>query len=50
MEIEAFFLYQLVLHFQFERTEKTQVPIELTKGLVGLGAEKGIHLRLKIRV
>uniref|UniRef100_A0A8D8BAU1 Probable cytochrome P450 9f2 n=1 Tax=Culex pipiens TaxID=7175 RepID=A0A8D8BAU1_CULPI len=48
MEIKAI-MYQLMLNFSFERTEKTQVPIQLTKGFVGLASEKGVHLRLKLR-
>ncbi|XP_055624245.1 probable cytochrome P450 9f2 [Toxorhynchites rutilus septentrionalis] len=42
-------MYQLLLHFSLERTEQTQVPIQLLKGLLGLASEKGVHLRLKLR-
>lgn len=48
MEIKAI-MYQLLLNFSFERNEKTQIPLKLTKGFVGLGAENGMHLRLKLR-
>ncbi|XP_055625800.1 probable cytochrome P450 9f2 [Toxorhynchites rutilus septentrionalis] len=42
-------MYQLLLHFSLERTEQTQVPLQLLKGLLGLGTEKGAHLRLRLR-
>ncbi|XP_058831123.1 probable cytochrome P450 9f2 [Topomyia yanbarensis] len=48
MELKAI-TYQLLLHFTFERTEQTQVPITLTKGFTALSTEKGVHLRLKLR-
>ncbi|XP_055529180.1 probable cytochrome P450 9f2 [Wyeomyia smithii] len=48
MEMKAI-IYQLLLHFSFERTEQTQVPIQFQKGFGPLSAEKGVHLRLKLR-
>ncbi|XP_001870709.2 probable cytochrome P450 9f2 [Culex quinquefasciatus] len=49
MEIKAI-VYQLLLSFSFERTEQTEVPIQLAKGFVNLASENGVHLRLKLRV
>ncbi|XP_053683472.1 probable cytochrome P450 9f2 [Sabethes cyaneus] len=48
MEMKAI-IYQLLLNFSFERTEQTQVPIKFMKGFGALGAENGVHLRLKLR-
>ncbi|XP_055589823.1 probable cytochrome P450 9f2 [Uranotaenia lowii] len=48
MEIKAI-MYALLLSFRIERNEKTQVPVQLTKGFVGLGVQDGMHLRFKSR-
>lgn len=48
MEIKAI-MYALLLNFSIERNEKTQVPLKLAKGFVGLQVENGLHLRFKKR-
>ncbi|XP_055619254.1 probable cytochrome P450 9f2 [Toxorhynchites rutilus septentrionalis] len=48
MEMKAI-LYHLLLNFCIERSEQTQVPLKLLKGMMSLGTERGIHLRLKLR-
>ncbi|XP_065080392.1 uncharacterized protein LOC135703195 [Ochlerotatus camptorhynchus] len=49
MEMKAV-VYALLLNFCLERTEKTPVPLKLAKGFTALGAAKGLHLRLRLRL
>jgi cytochrome P450 family 9 len=42
-------IYYMILNFHFEITAKTQMPLKITKGMAGFGAENGIHLRLRPR-
>jgi cytochrome P450 family 9 len=48
MEVKAV-LYNLLLNFSFEVSEKTQFPLVLAKEMTGLAAENGIHLELRPR-
>uniref|UniRef100_A0A182Q8G5 Cytochrome P450 n=1 Tax=Anopheles farauti TaxID=69004 RepID=A0A182Q8G5_9DIPT len=45
METKAI-VYHLILNFEFHRSARTQVPMQLAKGFTGMKAEKGIHVRL----
>ncbi|XP_062556519.1 probable cytochrome P450 9f2 [Armigeres subalbatus] len=48
MEVKAFMYY--ILHkFSFVSGPKTEIPLQLRKGLTHLGAENGVHLVLKLR-
>ena len=40
-------LYQMLLNFNFEVTEKTQIPFKFRKSMINVGAEKGFWLQLK---
>ncbi|XP_037037112.1 probable cytochrome P450 9f2 [Bradysia coprophila] len=42
-------IYHLLLHFKFEPNEKSQIPLKLKSGPVGLTTENGIHVALKRR-
>lgn len=42
-------LYHLLLNFSFEATEKTQIPLKLSKSMIAMNSEKGIWLELKPR-
>ncbi|XP_058056469.1 probable cytochrome P450 9f2 [Anopheles bellator] len=48
MEVKAI-VYQLLLSFRFERTDRTPVPMRLAKGFTTLKAESGVYLRLVAR-
>ncbi|XP_058462575.1 cytochrome P450 9e2-like [Malaya genurostris] len=48
MEVKAI-MYHMLLHFSFERTEKTQVPLQLAKGYIGLHSKAGLFVELKPR-
>ncbi|XP_049294624.1 probable cytochrome P450 9f2 isoform X2 [Anopheles funestus] len=48
MEVKAI-VYHLLLHYEFQRCDRTQVPIQLAKGFTPLQAEKGVYLKLKPR-
>ncbi|XP_055679441.1 probable cytochrome P450 9f2 [Lutzomyia longipalpis] len=48
MNLKAIVFY-IVLNFHLEATEKTQIPIQLAKNLLGLQPEKGIHILFRPR-
>ncbi|XP_052862554.1 probable cytochrome P450 9f2 isoform X2 [Anopheles cruzii] len=48
MEVKAI-VYQLLLSFRFERTDRTPVPMRLAKGFTTLKAESGVYLKLVAR-
>ncbi|XP_062552199.1 cytochrome P450 9e2-like [Armigeres subalbatus] len=48
MEIKAL-MYALLLDFSIEKNDKTQIPLNISKGFIGLKIENGLHLRLKLR-
>lgn len=48
METKAV-IYHLLLNFKFEPNEKSQIPIQLKKGPLGMSTEKGIHVAMKVR-
>uniref|UniRef100_A0A182S4Z3 Cytochrome P450 n=1 Tax=Anopheles funestus TaxID=62324 RepID=A0A182S4Z3_ANOFN len=48
MEVKAI-IYQLLKEFTFERTPRTEVPVQLQKGFVALGSENGIYVNFKPR-
>ncbi|XP_055619248.1 probable cytochrome P450 9f2 [Toxorhynchites rutilus septentrionalis] len=48
MEVKSI-LYYLLKDFSLERTEKTQIPLQLQKNMFVLQAEKGVWLELKPR-
>uniref|UniRef100_A0A182MV04 Uncharacterized protein n=1 Tax=Anopheles culicifacies TaxID=139723 RepID=A0A182MV04_9DIPT len=48
MEVKAI-VYHLLLYYEFQCCDRTQVPIQLAKGLNPLKAEKGIFLKLMPR-
>ncbi|XP_055589828.1 cytochrome P450 9e2-like [Uranotaenia lowii] len=45
VEMKAIVFY-LVAEFSFERTQNTQVPVRFSKEMMGVGAERGIRLKL----
>nr|XP_049464510.1 probable cytochrome P450 9f2 [Anopheles coluzzii] len=48
MEVKAI-VYHLLLHYEFKRTDRTPVPVQLAKGFTPLRSEKGIYLQLSPR-
>ncbi|XP_049294625.1 probable cytochrome P450 9f2 isoform X3 [Anopheles funestus] len=48
MEIKTI-VYHLLLNYEFNRSERTTVPIKLAKGLTPLKPEKGIYVQLNPR-
>lgn len=48
MELKAA-VYHLVLQFEFETCEQTQIPLQLARIPGGFQSERGIHLTLKRR-
>ncbi|XP_058829926.1 cytochrome P450 9e2-like [Topomyia yanbarensis] len=48
MEVKAIVFYML-MKFSFERTEKTQVPLKLAKGYLGVHSRNGVFVEFKLR-
>lgn len=48
MEMKAI-LYNLLLNFSFEPTEKTEIPLKLKRSAFILAALNGVHLELRPR-
>lgn len=48
MEVKALFFY-LILNFNIQPYEKTQIPLEIAKSVLNWSFENGIHLELKPR-
>jgi len=48
MEAKAVIFY-LLLNFSFERNDKTQIPLKLSKSAFSLTAENGVNVTLKLR-
>ncbi|XP_058820113.1 cytochrome P450 9e2-like [Topomyia yanbarensis] len=48
MEIKAI-IYYLLLHFTFERNDRTQVPLKLRKGFTIVASESEVYVELKKR-
>ncbi|XP_055589835.1 cytochrome P450 9e2-like [Uranotaenia lowii] len=48
MELKTI-IYKLVQNYRIERYERTQVPIQLVKGLTGIVTENGMYLRFRKR-
>lgn len=48
MEVKALFFY-LLLNFNIQPYEKTQIPIKIAKVALNLNAENGIDLEFKAR-
>lgn len=49
MELKAISFY-LLLNFDLQPYEKTQIPVKLAKAAANFATEKGIHLELRQRV
>uniref|UniRef100_A0A182PZA4 Uncharacterized protein n=1 Tax=Anopheles epiroticus TaxID=199890 RepID=A0A182PZA4_9DIPT len=49
MEVKAI-IYHLLLHYEFKRSNRTPVPVQLAKGFTPLRAINGIYLRLDPRM
>ncbi|XP_053690938.1 probable cytochrome P450 9f2 [Sabethes cyaneus] len=48
MEVKTI-IYHMLLKFPFQRSENTQIPLSLKKGLVHLAMEKGMFMQLQTR-
>ncbi|XP_062558845.1 probable cytochrome P450 9f2 [Armigeres subalbatus] len=48
MELKAV-MYHMLRRFSFHRSEKTQIPLKLRKGMNNVGTEEGIHVELRLR-
>ncbi|XP_053688973.1 probable cytochrome P450 9f2 [Sabethes cyaneus] len=48
MEVKAI-IYYMLRHFSFVRTEKTQVPLKLATGFLGLHSKDGVFVEFKLR-
>ncbi|XP_058837423.1 cytochrome P450 9e2-like [Topomyia yanbarensis] len=48
MEVKAI-VYYMLLNFSFEMTEKTQVPLQLANGYIGLHSKEGLFVEFKPR-
>ncbi|XP_058837443.1 cytochrome P450 9e2-like [Topomyia yanbarensis] len=48
MEVKSI-VYHMLLHFSFERTDRTLVPMKLIRGAVTMGSEKDVVVALKLR-
>ncbi|XP_053689442.1 probable cytochrome P450 9f2 [Sabethes cyaneus] len=48
MEVKAF-AYHMLRKFSFQRSEKTQIPLQMKKGFVAVAAEGGVFVQLQAR-
>lgn len=48
MELKAV-MYHMLRKFSFHRSEKTQIPLKLRKGMNNVGTDEGLHVELRMR-